>query len=111
MVSILIFYQSNGMRINFIKEIFLKLNLVRNILNRFLYNSTSIRMLRKIDDFSFYGFEKFFLLFLGSFLEYLLEDIVAETIFHKRIVLFKNERKNEFFFVLLTSFKDILNGS
>jgi len=68
-------------------------------------------MLRKIDDFSFYGFEKFFLLFLGSFLEYLLEDIVAETIFHKRIVLFKNERKNEFFCVLLTSFKDILNGS
>jgi len=68
-------------------------------------------MFWKIDDFSCYGFKEFFLLFLGTFLEYLLEDIVAETIFHKWFVLFENKRKNKFFRVLFTSFKNILNGS
>lgn len=111
MVTILIFYESKGMRINFIKEIFLKLDLFLNVFNGFLHNSTSIRMFWKIDDFSSYGFKEFFLLFLRAFLEYLLEDIVTKTIFHKWFVLFENKRKNKFFRVLFTSFKNILNGS
>lgn len=102
------FYESDGMGINLLKEILLQVHLVLNELNRFLDHSTSIGVLRKIDDFAFDCFKEFLFLFLSTFLEYFLKDIVSKSIFHKRLMFFENKTKNQLFNVLFTSFKDIL---
>lgn len=107
-ITILIFYQSESVRINFIKEIFLKIDLILNVFDRFLNNSTAIRMLRKIDYFSSEDIKEFFLLFLWTFFKNLLKDIVPKTIFHKWFMFFKNEWENELFRVLFTCFKYVL---
>lgn len=80
------------------------------VLNGLLNNSASVAVFRKVDQLDLNGIKKLFLLFFSAFLKDLLEDIVAESVFHKGFVFFENKGKNEFLCVFLASFKDVLYG-